>query len=126
MDRLSGSAVEEIRVSSEGAEIHITFAADGSADLRPPLDHMATSPDALEVTAPMPGLVYRSPAPDQPPFVTPGQYVEAGQTLVLIEAMKSMLPVTAPISGTVDSIPAEDQTTCDMGAVLVVLRGPSA
>lgn len=48
------------------------------------------------VTAPLVGTFYAAPAPDQPPFVVPGDVVKKGQTLCLLEAMKMMSEIAAP------------------------------
>ena len=52
--------------------------------------------EAPAVTAPLVGTFYAAPAPEQPPFVTPGDQVKKGQTVCLLEAMKTMIEVPAP------------------------------
>ena len=52
--------------------------------------------DGDAVTSPMVGTVYLAPQPGDPPFVQPGDSVSAGDTLVIIEAMKLMNPIQAP------------------------------
>lgn len=133
VDALAGSAVEEIRIVAEGSEVHVRFAASGQAGAAV-LQSAAAGGGASgevsardqQVTAPMPGVVYRSPAPGEPAFVRVGQAVTKGQTLLLIEAMKSMSPVVAPCAGEVVEIPAADEAACDAGAVLVVIRQAAA
>lgn len=56
------------------------------------------------VLSPMVGVVYLSPEPGTPPYVTPGQAVAAGQTLMLIEAMKTFNQIKAPRAGTVTRV----------------------
>lgn len=51
------------------------------------------------VEAPLPGVFYRRPTPDAPDYKHPGDYVEAGETIGMIEMMKSFTPVDAPQSG---------------------------
>ena len=48
------------------------------------------------ITAPLVGTFYAAPAPEQPPFVQPGEPVKKGQTVCLLEAMKTMIEVPAP------------------------------
>lgn len=76
-------------------------------------------PDA--VLSPMVGVAYLTPEPDAPPFVGVGVRVEAGQTLLLIEAMKTFNPITAPKAGTVTRILIESGDSVDQGQPLVVI-----
>ncbi len=79
----------------------------------------ATHPGA--VSSPMVGVAYLSPDPESPNFVSIGQRVEAGQTLLLIEAMKTFNQIKAPRSGTVTSIIASSGTPVEFGEVLMIL-----
>lgn len=74
------------------------------------------------VTAPMVGTVYLSPEPGAPPFVTPGDSVTEGQTLLLIEAMKTFNPVRATRSGTVVRILVGDGAPVEYGEGLVMVE----
>lgn len=71
------------------------------------------------VKSPMVGTVYLSPEPGASPYVTPGMPVKAGQTLLIIEAMKVMNPVTAPRAGTIGSIFAKDGQPVEFGESLL-------
>jgi acetyl-CoA carboxylase biotin carboxyl carrier protein len=79
----------------------------------------ATHPGA--VPSPMVGVAYLSPDPESPNFVAIGQRVEAGQTLLLIEAMKTFNQIKAPRAGTVSSIIASSGTPVEFGEVLMIL-----
>ncbi|MEQ9491929.1 MAG: acetyl-CoA carboxylase biotin carboxyl carrier protein [Alphaproteobacteria bacterium] len=83
-------------------------------------DHAADHPGA--VPSPMVGTVYLSPQPGAPVFVKPGDSVEEGQTLLIIEAMKVMNPIPAPRSGKVSSILVDDSQPVEFGQPLVVLE----
>jgi len=74
------------------------------------------------VTAPMVGTVYLSPEPGADPFVHVGDSVIEGQTLLLIEAMKTYNPVRAPRSGKVVRILVADSTPVEYGEELIVLE----
>lgn len=126
VDRFSGSALEEMRLSMDGMDIAIRFAADTATSVSGAVTQTPAMEKTTTVQAPMAGLVYLSPAPGAEPFVSVGQSVEAGQTLVLIEAMKSMIPLTAPIAGTVAAIDIDDGATCRAGQVLLTLFGDAA
>jgi acetyl-CoA carboxylase biotin carboxyl carrier protein len=74
------------------------------------------------VNSPMVGVAYLSPEPGSPPFVAVGQQVTAGQTLLLIEAMKTFNQIKAPKAGTVAAILAQSGAPVEYGEVLVILE----
>jgi acetyl-CoA carboxylase biotin carboxyl carrier protein len=86
----------------------------------PAVQDLSTHPGA--VTSPMVGVAYLSPEPGAPPFVTAGQQVTAGQTLLLIEAMKTFNQIKAPKSGTVASILVQHSAPVEYGEVLIILE----
>lgn len=92
-----------------------------AADAAPPSESAA--PDATEqiVTAPLLGVFYRRPAPEQPPLVEEGQQVVAGTVLGLIEVMKTYHEVTAPGAGQVAEFLVADGATVQFGEPLVRL-----
>jgi len=71
------------------------------------------------VVAPMIGTFYVAPAPNEPPFVSPGDVVEAGQTIGIIEAMKIMNEIATDRGGTVVEIVAGDGQTVEYGSPLL-------
>ena len=73
------------------------------------------------VLSPMVGVAYLTPEPSAPAFVGIGTNVEAGQTLLLIEAMKTFNPITAPRAGTVTKILVDSGDSVDQGQPLVVI-----
>jgi acetyl-CoA carboxylase biotin carboxyl carrier protein len=73
------------------------------------------------VTSPMVGVAYLSPEPGAPPYVQVGQQVVEGQTLLLIEAMKTFNQIKAPKSGTVSRLVVLSGAPVEYGEVLVVL-----
>jgi len=77
--------------------------------------------EAGAVHSPMVGTVYLSPEPSGPTFVKVGDTVTAGQTLLIIEAMKVMNQIPAPEAGTVMKILVEDAQPVEYGDVLVVI-----
>jgi acetyl-CoA carboxylase biotin carboxyl carrier protein len=74
------------------------------------------------VKSPMVGTIYLQAQPGSPAFVKPGDKVEAGQTLMIVEAMKTMNPIPAPRAGVVAEILVEDSQPVEYGAPLVVLE----
>jgi acetyl-CoA carboxylase biotin carboxyl carrier protein len=83
-------------------------------------EEAAVHPGAI--SSPMVGTAYRSPEPGAPPFVEVGSRVAAGQTLLIIEAMKTMNQIPSPKSGTVVAILVEDGQPVEYGEPLVVIE----
>jgi acetyl-CoA carboxylase biotin carboxyl carrier protein len=120
-------AESRIRVS-RGAPAAQVFAAPphppqaaagpAAAAAEPELD--ASHPGA--VTSPMVGVAYLSPEPNAPPFVKPGDRVAAGQTLLLIEAMKTFNQIKAPRAGTVTRVLVESGAPVEYGEVLMLIE----
>ena len=74
------------------------------------------------VNSPMVGIAYLSAEPGTPPFVTPGQSVAAGQTLLLIEAMKTFNQIKAPRAGVVTRVLVTSGQPVEYGEALLVLE----
>lgn len=81
-----------------------------------------SGPHPGAVTAPMVGVVYLGPEPGSPPFIKPGDVVTEGQTLLLIEAMKTFNPVRAPRAGRIDRILVTDKIPVEFGEELVIIE----
>jgi acetyl-CoA carboxylase biotin carboxyl carrier protein len=78
--------------------------------------------DPRAVSSPMVGTIYTSPEPGTPAFITVGAQVAEGDTLLIVEAMKTMNHIPAPRSGTVKRILVEDGAAVEFGAPLVILE----
>jgi acetyl-CoA carboxylase biotin carboxyl carrier protein len=74
------------------------------------------------VASPMVGTAYRSPEPGARPFVDIGSQVKAGETLLIIEAMKTMNQIPSPRSGTVIQILVEDGQPVEYGEPLMIIE----
>jgi biotin carboxyl carrier protein len=68
-----------------------------------------TQDNRIEVRAPMSGVFYNKPAPDQPPYVAVGDVVTKKQVLALLETMKVFQKIKSPVNGTVVEIRAENE-----------------
>ena len=88
-------------------------AAPGAADF-------SAHPGAVK--SPMVGVAYLAPEPNAPPFVSVGQSIEAGQTLLLIEAMKTFNQIKAPRAGMVTQILVESGQPVEFGEPLIVIE----
>ena len=80
----------------------------------------ATAANALK--SPMVGTAYLSPDPEAAPFVTVGQSVKAGDTVLIVEAMKVMNPILAPAAGTVKAIYIESGQPVEFDQPLMVIE----
>ncbi len=74
------------------------------------------------VTSPMVGTVYLQPEPGSPSFIKVGQQVSEGETLLIVEAMKTMNHIHAPKAGTVKRILVEDGAAVEFGTPLVIVE----
>ncbi len=121
----------KVRVSRQSNAIHAVAAAPAAA-AQPQAAPAATAPAAVApgtkeiskntVTSPMVGTAYASPAPGAKAFIEVGQAVKEGQTLLIIEAMKTMNQIPSPRSGTVTAILFEDAQPVEFGEPLVIVE----
>jgi acetyl-CoA carboxylase biotin carboxyl carrier protein len=80
------------------------------------------APHPGTVTSPMVGVVYLAPEPGAAPFITAGARVSQGQTLLLIEAMKTFNQIRAPKAGTIARILVESGAPVEYGEPLLVIE----
>ncbi|RBI60345.1 biotin carboxyl carrier domain-containing protein [halophilic archaeon] len=78
--------------------------------------------DTIELKAPMPGVFYRRPDPDQEPFVEEGDHVEAGDTVAIVEVMKQFNDITASEAGTIQQFLVADEEDVEAGDPLVEIQ----
>jgi acetyl-CoA carboxylase biotin carboxyl carrier protein len=121
-----------IRVARKPAAQNGTFAAPAAtvpapaavvpaAAPAPTAEAAAAADHANAIKSPMVGTCYLSPEPEAPAFVKVGDSVKAGQTLVIVEAMKVMNPITAPAAGTVKAILVESGQPVEYDQPLIVV-----
>jgi len=131
---LEETGLNEIEVEQNGMRIRV---ARGGATMAMPmpdpgapvrtLPSAAPTPEAPAtphpgtVSSPMVGTVYISPQPGAAPFVKVGDEVKEGQTLLIVEAMKTMNPIPAPRSGKVIEIFVRDTQPVEFGEPLLVI-----
>lgn len=117
-----------IRVSRAGTPQYVQapVAAPAYAAAAAPIAAAAPAgkvrnPDSV-ASAPMVGTAYLAPAPGSAAFIEVGSVVKEGQTLLIIEAMKTMNQIPAPKSGTVTEIVVQDGRPVEYGEPLVVIE----
>ena len=131
---LTETGLTEIEIAEKDSRIRIvrgggpgvTVSVPAAVPVAVPPPVVATDADLANhpgaVTSPMVGVAYLYPEPGAPVFVTVGQTVTAGQTLLLIEAMKTFNQIKAPKAGTVTRILVQNSAPVEYGEVLMVLE----
>jgi len=133
---LEASSVEELEIETEGLKLRVKFKrgeAPATAVEKVPAKadaEVVKEPEAEEkpeenyfvVESPMVGTFYRAPAPGAEPFVKEGDYVEKGQTLCIIEALKVMNEIESEVSGIVRKILVENGQPVEYGQPLFYIE----
>ena len=112
--------VAQAQMPAPSASVMAAAPAAASADAPASAEDPASHPGA--VTSPMVGTVYTQAEPGAPSFVSVGDHVSEGDTLVIIEAMKTMNHIPATHSGTVKRILVEDGAAVEYGAPLMIVE----
>lgn len=111
-----GDAVYEL--SRRGQNVPIaTFAAPAATAA--PAASPAANPNVTKVLAPLTGVFYRSPSPDAPPFVEPGDRVDVGDVVCVLEAMKLFNEIQSDYAGSIVRIVPENGELVSQGDELV-------
>ena len=117
-----------IRVSRAGTPQYVQAPMAAPAPVAAPAVSAAVAPAAdarnnkNAVTAPMVGTASLSPAPGARPFIEVGATVKEGQTILIIEAMKTMNQIPAPRSGKITEILVQDASPVEYGEPLIVIE----
>lgn len=135
---LDETGLTEIEIERDGQRVRVArnagrAMAASAAHIAPPAAAPApiamsspTSADPTKhpgvVTCPMVGTAYMAPEPGAKPFIEVGSQVKAGDTLLIVEAMKTMNQIPAPRSGTVKQILIEDGQPVEFGQPLVIVE----
>jgi acetyl-CoA carboxylase biotin carboxyl carrier protein len=123
---LKDENLSEITVTEGESSITVRQAMGHPAPIAPspieaaPAGRPAAAPEGLTLTAPLVGTFYRRPTPEEAPFVEPGQVVNPGDTVCLIEAMKVMNEIKADFAGRLRAVMAEEGAPVEYGQVLFV------
>lgn len=128
---LDETGLSEIEIEQGTLRIRIARTAGTGTFVAPPAPQPAPAPvptpdaapeNADAVPSPMVGTAYLAPEPGASRFIEIGTQVSAGQTCLIIEAMKTMNPITAPKSGKVTAILVEDGQPVEYGEPLFVIE----
>ena len=128
---LNETGLTEIEIEHNGARIRVSRAAVNAAAAVAhhapaaapvaPAAAPSSGPPAGAVPSPMVGTVYLAAEPGKPAFIAVGKPVKEGDTLFIVEAMKTMNAITAPRGGTVKEISVNDASPVEFGQTLCVI-----
>jgi acetyl-CoA carboxylase biotin carboxyl carrier protein len=127
---LEETGLTEIEIEQDGQRVRVArnlAAPAAPRAMAAPAPHPVVAPlDPSKhpgvVTSPMVGTAYAAPEPGAKPFIEVGTPVKIGDTLLIIEAMKTMNQIPAPRSGTVTKILFEDGQPVEFGEPLVIIE----
>ncbi len=133
---LEETGLSELEVEQDGARIRVARGGGRTSAIAPlaaPVHAAAPAPAAPAtagdlakhpgaVTSPMVGTAYIAPSPGTKPFVDVGSKVKAGDTLLIVEAMKTMNQIPSPRSGTVTQVLVEDGQPVEFGEPLMIIE----
>ena len=120
--RVAKKAAAQVAMAQPQPQLFAAPQHAPSAEAAAPPPPPAVDDLAGALTSPMVGTVYLSAEPGSAPFVKEGDAVKEGDTLLIVEAMKVMNPITADKSGTVRAILVENAQPVEFGQPLVVIR----
>ncbi len=137
-DMLNATGLTEIELDQGTTRIRVSKSAPAAATYvaGPPASHPFPAPtaaptapaagrskdDPANLKSPMVGTAYLTPSPGAPNFANVGDSVKQGQTVLIIEAMKTMNQIPAHVSGTVTEILIENGKPVEFGQVLMVIE----
>lgn len=135
IELVSSSRVTELKIERGGAKLHIKsapvggaptmdaqFAAAGAGSLLALVpDEPAEAPSGVPIISPIVGTFYSTPRPNAPPFVEPGDFVDAGQTVGIVEAMKILNEIESEVSGRITEILVGNGQAVEYGQPLMLV-----
>mgnify|MGYP006090832897 FL=1 len=132
---LDETGLSEIEYEENGTKIRVSKKTTNLLDSQGLNSESSTTQDKLitdnkdsdinaqgSVLSPMVGTIYMSSAPGEPPFVQIGDLVTKGQTILVVEAMKTFNEIIAPISGTVSKLLVIDSQPVEFGELLALIE----
>ena len=126
---LKETGLTEIEIEHNGARLRVSKMSGGAvmaaapvAAAPAPAPTKPSGPNPGAVPSPMVGTVYLSPEPGAKAFISVGQTVKEGDTLFIVEAMKTMNPIIAPKGGVVGEICVNDASPVEFGQTLCIIN----
>ena len=136
ISRFEASSLRLLEIEEDGCRIHMEKGSVQAAESAAACDaaqnalaernaepvHTAESTTLQQIKAPLVGVFYAAPSPEAQPFVRPGDRVEKGQVLCILEAMKMMNEVVSEYEGTVEAILVENEQMIEYGQPLFKIK----
>ena len=133
LKELAASGVTELDVTAGDASLYLRqrpgapVAPDAPAEGDGPAaagdeERAAEEEGLVPILAPLAGVFYGAPEPDEPPYVNPGDVVEVGQVVALVEAMKAFNEIHAEVAGTVVAVMVANGRSVAAGEPLMTVR----
>ncbi|WP_295090389.1 acetyl-CoA carboxylase biotin carboxyl carrier protein [uncultured Catenibacterium sp.] len=133
MEAFEQADIDKMKIEMEGVkleleksqQVQVTAPVTVSSESAPVVKEVKEEKTVIsgtEVKAPLVGVYYSSPSPDDQPFVKEGSKVTKGQTLCIIEAMKVMNEIKAPVDGTVRSLLVKDEDLVSFDQTLMIIE----
>ena len=133
MEAFEQADIDKMKIEMEGVkleleksqQVQVTAPVTVSSESAPVVKEAKEEKPVIsgtEVKAPLVGVYYSSPSPDDQPFVKEGSKVTKGQTLCIIEAMKVMNEIKAPVDGTVRSLLVKDEDLVSFDQTLMIIE----
>lgn len=119
--KIKGNAPAPVVVATPTPAPAVAAPASSAPQSQTPASPAEEEIVGTKVTAPLVGTFYATPSPDEPPFIEVGQSVKKGDTLFIIEAMKTMNEIVAPCDGTVSRIMAQSGDMVEYDQTIVVI-----
>ncbi len=120
--RRGSAATQEVVIAPQGRAAAAAASSPALAPVPPEPGAKPTDPGLTLVKSPIVGTFYESPAPNAPPFVRPGERVEPGKVLCIIESMKLMNEIEAEVAGIVESKLVMNGQPVEYGEALFAIR----
>ena len=122
LDIFQQSSVHKLEIEENGLKIKLEKEqVSYTQTVKPPIVEEVKQEGYL-VTSPIVGVYYGASAPEDPPFVKVGDTVKKGDTLCIIEAMKMMNEVKAPVNGMINKIYFTDEDLVEFGATIIQIE----
>jgi len=124
VDYLREFNLSEIEYAEEGTKVKVSRTINNSSIISTEVNKKKSADDnnGMNVTSPIVGTAYLAPDPGAKKFVEVGQKVKKGQTIMIVEAMKTMNHVPSTVNGTVSKIFVKDGAPVEFGQPLISVK----
>lgn len=122
MEAFEQADIDKMKIEMEGVKLELEKSQQVQVTAPVTVSSESAPVVVQEVKAPLVGVYYSSPSPDDQPFVKEGSKVTKGQTLCIIEAMKVMNEIKAPVDGTVRSLLVKDEDLVSFDQTLMIIE----